>query len=81
MKTIEKIDVKVSYNVILENLEVPDDIYEQIMEVYSNSKTLSPNYRDIKGFELAFDYIQSQVSDDMCHHYELEIDDLETEEE
>lgn len=81
MKTIEKIDIKVSYSVILEDFQVPDDLYDKIMEVYDSRNTLSPNYWATRGFEDVLDFLQSSVSEDQSHHFELEIDDLETEEQ
>lgn len=38
MKTIEYLDIKMSYRLELENIEVPDEVYDELMKCYNKGE-------------------------------------------
>jgi len=70
MKTIKNLSVKVTYNVGLGNVEVPDDVYEQLEETEEFSSEYGENYK-------ALDWLLNNIheNDAYQHEFEVEIND------
>ena len=70
MKTIEDLSVKVTYHVSLGDIEVPDEIYEQLM---NNSEFSSDDMENAE----AFDWLGDNISEDDALNWTFEVDNIE----
>ena len=70
MKKIENLSVKVTYHVEYGDVEVPDDVYEQLM---NNSEFSSDDMENAK----ALDWLSDNISEDDAMDWSFEVDDIE----
>jgi hypothetical protein len=73
MKEINHIDVKMTFNVSLFNIKVPDDVYEQLMELGENSITIDHNDDE---FPDAKDWLDNNISSDDAYMWEYEVEEF-----
>jgi len=70
MKTIKDLRVTVKYTVGYGNIEVPDDVYEQLM---NNSEFPTSDTR----YDEAQDWLADHIREEDAMDWEYEIDDIE----
>lgn len=76
MKTIKHIDVKVTYSVGIGNIEVPDDVYEDLMNCECRELTdddLSLTDNDVNALE----WLKDNIREEDCYNIEFEIEEIE----
>lgn len=76
MKKLERLWVKVTYEVDLSDVEVPDEVYEEL-EHYGWSGIGAHNTNTQK----AFSWLSDNINESSALDWEYEIEDLITEEE
>lgn len=73
---IKDITIVVTYTVRLSELEVPEDVYEQLVEAYDGNDTIeidgSPYFSD------TLDWLTTNISEKDSYDWSVEIDELST---
>lgn len=74
MKKIENLTVTCKYSVSMSGIEVPDDVYDALMENYE----LNPDdCRNTKEMNKAIDWLASHVHENDAFDWGYDIDDVE----
>jgi len=72
MKIIENLDVRVTYVVGLGNVEVPDEIYEELMDIANNGIEVDEHCQHYEAAE----WLRNNIREgDSCEH-STEIEDM-----
>lgn len=81
MKTLKSIDVTVTYSVCLKDIQVPDEVYNDIIALYQMDVfRISPDTMDDMEGEV-YDWLRDNIQErDWCS-ISYEIEDIETEEQ
>ena len=75
MKKIKSIQVKVTYQVGLGNIEVDDETYNALLKVADSGQTLDWSSRtDVEN--VAFEWLNANIRERDCCELEYEIEDL-----
>lgn len=67
MKKIKSISIDVRYSVQLEDIEVPDDVYEELQKAYDTDDSEDECYTC--GYVNAFDWLRDNVSEDKSFEF------------
>lgn len=70
---VEHFQVTVTYKVGLGDLEIPKNVYDQLVEVDQNSDTIDPSWMK---YPEAADWLSNNIKEGDCMQWEVEIDDL-----
>ena len=82
MKTIKDLQVKITYTVGLNNVEVLDEMYDALAEIYDDKNGFVPNPDEcfIKGerhLENVSEWISENISENDAMDWEAEIESFE----
>lgn len=73
MKTIKDLTVKVTYTVGLSDVEVPENVYDALIECYDNCEEISAD--DVAN-DIAFEWILDNIHESDAMDWKCEIDDI-----
>lgn len=74
MKTIKNIDIKMTFSVGFSEIEVPDNVYQQLIDASETGIELN---EDTKEYAEAYDFLNGRVNSNDAYDWEYEIEDLE----
>lgn len=74
MKTIKDLTVEVKYRVGLGYVEVPKNVYEQLMEATNNGDVIDPSY--CPKYPEAAEWLTGNIRERDCMDWECEIEDI-----
>ena len=74
-KIIKNIDVTVKYTVGLQEVEVDDNVYEELMSAADETGAV-----DECKYPEAMNWIRNNIEEGDCGHWECEIEDIEEQE-
>lgn len=72
MKTAKDLNVKVNYRVELRDVEMPQKVYDQILEAYENGDEIDP--LDTSKYPYAVQWMKNNISEHDCMWWEAEIE-------
>tara|TARA_R110000868_G_scaffold176916_5_gene414997 strand:+ start:9685 stop:9906 length:222 start_codon:yes stop_codon:yes gene_type:complete len=72
MKIIENLDVRVTYSVGLGDIEVPDEIYDELMEIVNNGIEVDENCE----YYEAAEWLRDNIREGDCYERNAEIIDI-----
>jgi hypothetical protein len=71
--TVKNLTVTVTYTVGLGDVEMPQEVYEQLLEAHDNGNKIDPTMMIDNEAE---DWVTSKISERDCMDWECEIDDI-----
>jgi hypothetical protein len=74
MKTVKDLTVKVTYRVGLVDVEMPQKVYDQIVEAAENGDDIDPS--DPRKYTDAADWLSDNIRERDCMDWEAEIEDV-----
>jgi len=74
MKTVKDLTVEVKYRVGLGNVEVPDDVFEQLVEAADNWDRIYPTM--MNKYVEAAEWLTENIRERDCMDWEYEIEDI-----
>jgi len=74
MKTVKDLTVEVKYRVGLGNVEVPDDVFEQLVEAADNWDRIDPTM--MNKYVEAAEWLTENIRERDCMDWEYEIEDI-----
>ena len=74
MKTIKNLTVTVTYQVGLGNVEVPDKVYDELVDSFESGANINPC--SVYFLEAA-DWLSNNIREKDCSFWEVEIDNIE----
>lgn len=74
MKTVKDLTVEVKYRVGLGNVEVPDDVFEQLVEAADNWDRIDPTM--MNKYVEAAEWLTENIRERDCMDWECEIEDI-----
>lgn len=76
MKIIKDLTVKVTYRVSLDNVEVPDEVYDALSECYDDGVDISPNSMTDED-EIAANWLDDNIKESDSTDWEYEIEEFQ----
>lgn len=74
MKTVKDLTVKVTYRVGLGDVEMPQKVYDQIVEAAENGDDIDPS--DPRKYADAADWLSENIRERDCMDWEAEIEEV-----
>ena len=74
MRTVKDLTVEVKYRVGLGNVEVPDDVFEQLVEAADNWDRIDPTM--MNKYVEAAEWLTENIRERDCMDWECEIEDI-----
>lgn len=74
MKTIKDLTVEVKYRAGLGDVEVPQNVYDQLMEASDNGDVIDPSY--YSKYSEAAEWLTDNIRERNCMDWECEIEDI-----
>lgn len=76
---VKELNVTVTYRVGLQNLEIPQDVYDELVEAQENNDEINAG-ADNKYLK-ASDWLSNNIRESDCFDLSTQIDDLEADED
>lgn len=74
MKKVKDLTVKVTYKVGLGNVEIPENVYDQLLEAYYSNEEIDTS--EIEKMEAA-EWLSNNIKESDCMDWKAEIEELE----
>lgn len=75
MIKVEDLTIKVTYKVGLSNVEMPKEVYEQLLLASENWKEIDPTTMD-EEYREAADWLHENIKEADCMDWVAEVDDI-----
>lgn len=76
---VKELNVTVTYRVGLQGLEIPQDVYDELIEAYENNDEINAGSEN--KYLKASDWLSSNICESDCFDLSTQIDDLEVDED
>jgi len=73
--TVKTLNVQVTYSVGLGNVEIPQNIYDLLVEAYDNHELIE--LRGDQKYDDALDWVSNNFRENDCFYWSAEIEELE----